>query len=285
MSKTDDYGKEADIWNAEIGNSWIENQEVLDASMAGVLDLLLERAALKPKENVLDIGCGCGISCFEAAKQVWPNGHVLGADISAPMLAHAKKRARVADLDHVHFEECDAQTYEFKPQSFDVMISRFGVMFFEDPETAFRNISSALKPGGRMCFVAWASLEKNPWFALPRAVTLRMLGVSAPLDPNAPGPMAFADMARVQTMLKSAGLQCVEATEVTVDLTPPGDAHQFATFMTQFGSASRIIRDRNGTEEDQAKIIEELARHIAPYEGADGLIIPSALNVFQAQVG
>lgn len=274
---------EAERWNATLGETWVQHQEFLDASMAGILDLLMNTAKPQPGEHVLDIGCGCGATSFEAARHVGKAGQVLGADISVPMLDHATKRAQEMCLTNVVFKACDAQIDTFAPHSFDLVLSRFGVMFFSDPEAAFRNIAKAVKPGGRVVLIAWAELDKNPWFSLPRKVGSRRFDIPPPGDQNAPGPMAFHNRDRVEGLLRGAGLQDVASTEVPHDLTPPGGADQFANFMGHFGSLASTIRDLGGSEDDVKAYVADLKAEISQYETAGRIHLPSALNVFEAR--
>ena len=137
---------QAEYWNSEPGRTWIDMESALDASMAAILDLVIARADPRPGEHVLDIGCGTGASTLRAAAAVGGGGRVLGADISGLLLARARARAREARLENASFEVCDAQVHDFPPAVFDLMLSRFGVMFFGEPVAAFRNIARALRP-------------------------------------------------------------------------------------------------------------------------------------------
>ena len=142
-----------DYWNEQSGPKWVEQQGQLDRLLATLGAVVMHRLALRPGQRVLDVGCGCGHTTLDLAGRVAPTGSVLGVDVSGPMLTRARERAR--DLPNVTFLQGDAQTHRFEPASVDAIFSRFGVMFFAEPDMAFRNFQRALKPGGRLVFVCW----------------------------------------------------------------------------------------------------------------------------------
>ena len=133
-----DNSDQAEFWTTSAGQKWVEQQEMLDAFMQPVLDGVLNRAALRLGQQVLDIGCGTGASTLQAADHVGGDGFVFGADISPTMLAHARTRA--ATVWNVAFQIADASEYAFDTAAYDHLISRFGVMFFADPVASFQNM-------------------------------------------------------------------------------------------------------------------------------------------------
>ncbi len=188
---------QADFWNSDPGRRWVRFQEGLDSIHASVTDVLLSAARPQPGERVLDVGCGAGAQTFALASAVGPDGAVTGIDFSAPLLERAAERRDELGVGNVTFQLGDAAVESFPTGTFDLAASRFGVMFFDDPVAAFRNIAAALRPGGRIAFVAWQGQEHNPWFALPHRLAVERLGEGAPSLPDAPGPMAFRDADRV----------------------------------------------------------------------------------------
>ncbi|MEO0371871.1 MAG: methyltransferase domain-containing protein [Pseudomonadota bacterium] len=269
---------QADFWSKKPGQVWSENDVAMDATLAPVLDHLLEAAALQSGERVLDIGCGTGLSTVRAGRLA---GHVTGVDIADQMLV--KARAAAEGQSNVDFLCADAQVHAFGDDVFDAVISRFGVMFFADPPAAFANIARAVKPGGRMVFMTWASGPQNPWFAVPRAVATDRLGEMEPTPPNAPGPMGLADENYTFDVFAKAGLSDVTITSVSMHLTPPGTAHWMGEFSLILGPASRIFSDLEGTEEDAAAIVEGVSERFKDCETEDGLRIPAVLNRIQVQ--
>jgi len=139
-----------DAWNGESGLRWIADPDRRDGVLQPVADALLEAAQLQGGERVLDVGCGCGATTLAAARAIAPNGEVVGADLSEPMIDVARRRAADAGVDNVAFVQADAQTHDFGAPTFDVVMSRFGTMFFADPAAAFANIASSMGPGGRL---------------------------------------------------------------------------------------------------------------------------------------
>ena len=165
---------------------------------------LLNAARPEAGDAVLDVGCGTGASTLKVAGRV-ADGSVVGVDISRPLLDRARSRAEAAEIDNASFLLADAQTHRFPAGGFDVLISRLGMMFFEDPVAAFRNLGRALRPGGRIAFVAWAGVKDNPWFHVPRDAAVSRLGAAPSADPSAPGPLAFQDAGRVARLMAAAG--------------------------------------------------------------------------------
>src|SRR5206468_8372770 len=135
-------------WNETAGPKWTAFQQVLDEQLGALGRRAMDRAGVARRERAIDVGCGCGDTTIELGRRVGPQGTVVGIDLSAPMLERAATQARAAQLANVRFENADAQTHRFAPGQCDLVFSRFGVMFFADPVTAFMNLCVALRPGG-----------------------------------------------------------------------------------------------------------------------------------------
>ena len=274
---------QAQYWSQGPGRKWVQQREALDALMAPVLDLVLERAALKPGAQVLDIGCGTGTSTIEIAHRIAPEGRVVAVDIAASLLDEARSRAN--GVPGAHFILADAQTHAFEPGVFDVALSRFGVMFFSDPAQAFRNIASGLKPGRPLIFAAWCGVADNPWFAIPAQVATDRLGSVPPTDPRAPGPMAFQDRDYVAGLLADAGLRDISVKREDVFLTPGGTAADVAALSTRIGPATRVIKEHNATREDIAAIQDTVRAELAAFETPEGVRVPAAIQLCTARAG
>jgi SAM-dependent methyltransferase len=200
--------QQIEYWNGPVGERWAGLQEQIDLHLAEITGALLRFAAPRAGERVLDVGCGCGTTTLLLALKAEAEGAAAGIDISVPMLNVARARAMAQNADVV-FVEADASGYEFQPV-FDLVFSRFGIMFFADPAAAFGNLRMALTPGGRMVFVCWRTFEENRWAWEAMQAALPLLPPQEPGDPDAPGPFAFADGARLRRILESAGFARVE---------------------------------------------------------------------------
>jgi len=177
-------------WNGQSGERWVAYQTRLDAMMAVFGQAAIEAAAPATGERVLDIGCGAG-------------GHVLGVDISEPLIGRA--RALAPQDTPVLFQVADASSTELPEGAFDILFSRFGVMFFDDPTAAFAHMRRALKPGGRVAFVCWRGMAENDWVRLPMGAMQGILPPMMPPGPEATGPFSFGDQGRVARILTVAG--------------------------------------------------------------------------------
>lgn len=275
--------EQAEYWNTLMAAKWVANQAAIDARFGPLTDLFVERAAPAPGERVIDVGCGTGASLLAIAERVAPDGAALGIDFSEPMLSRADERVRAAGHSHVMLRLVDAQTHPFDQETFDLVASRFGVMFFADPVAAFANLKRALKPGGRLAFVAWTELDANPWFALPLAVGIRHLGEPEPKPPRAPGPFAFSEPSYVAEILTAAGFAGVDI-ERAEGVIPGGrSADEEAAFACYMGPVARLIRERAPDDEAVvARIAEGVAERFRAFETADGVRLPAVVNAVSA---
>jgi len=190
-------------WNGHSGEHWVANQARLDAMLAVFGQAAIESAAPATGERVLDVGCGAGASSLALAALVGAGGQVLGVDISEPLIgrAHALAPRDTPAL----FRVADASRAELPEGAFDILFSRFGVMFFDDPTGAFAHMRRALRPGGRVAFVCWRGAAENDWVRLPMGAIKGIIPPTAPPDPEAPGPFSFSDRGRVARILTAAG--------------------------------------------------------------------------------
>ena len=210
-----------------------------------------------------------------------PDGSVTGADISEPLVDFARSRAAEGGLSNVEFLVADAQTGELGGP-YDLALSRFGVMFFADTGAAFANIRAALAPGGRFVFVAWDGPSMNPLFRLPAEAVVRHVGPPAvPPDPDAPGPMRFANSARVVTWLEAAGFHDVSVATRALRLGFPGRAADVAAFAMRVGPAVRLLEEKNATDR-AAEVAETLVELVRQWEAGDETLIPASVHVFSA---
>ena len=254
----------------------------VERRVQAVNDLLLTRSGVAAGERVLEVGCGTGAFTVPLAEAVGEHGEVLGADISAAMLASARKRLGEAGLSNVTLTEADAQTHEFEPDRFDLIASRFGVMFFADPRAAFANLLRAARPRGRLCFACWGPLEANCHWLIPYEVALRHLGPPAPKPPRAPGPMAFADPDYVRSFLGAAGFEAIEMHRETPDVfasTPQAEA-EHACIM---GPSGRLIDEKRPDDATRQTIRREIGDAFAAHLRDGNTRLPSTVFLVTAR--
>lgn len=257
MSETNRAQRE--YWNELMGPKWVSLSETFDRHLAEVGDLAVQTAAPQAGEAVLEIGCGAGSLAVRLAGMA---GRVLGVDISRPMLDAAEARARAAGIGNVSFQLADAQADPLPEQTFDLVFSRFGVMFFEDPAAAFANIRRAAKPSGRLAFVCWGKLADNPQWSIPMTILAARLGRPEPRPPHAPGPMAFDDPDYVRDLLTRAGWHDISITEThPVVMNEP--LEQATRTALELGPASALLRERQPSAETIAELQAEIGRAFA----------------------
>jgi SAM-dependent methyltransferase len=229
------------LWNEASGHAWVEMQATLDRMLAPFETLLIEQGLDDQTRRVLDVGCGSGSTTFAAARRLGKQqGSAVGIDISAPLLEVANQRARRESVGNAAFVNADAQTHAFEPQQFDAVISRFGVMFFDDPVAAFTNIRRAARSDARLSFVAWRSRADNPFMtAAARAAAPLLPSLPTP-DPNAPGQFALADPDRVRRILGESGWSRIDLRPIDVPTSvPKQDLFVYVTKMGPVGAALR----------------------------------------------
>ncbi|MEP3891116.1 MAG: class I SAM-dependent methyltransferase [Hellea sp.] len=260
-----DNQDQSDYWNGQAGRRWVEFSDRLDAMLLPFANQILSSANVTPDDNVLDIGCGGGALSILASQTA---KSVLGIDISKLLIALAKDRTKT--LDTVNFTLSDASKIALETHR-DLIVSRFGIMFFADPVAAFANLRRQVKDTGRMSFACWQSPMKNMWARAPLEAAMPFLNhPPTPPKPHAPGPFAFADANYVTEILTKAGWHNIGLTDWTGDIRLPGrDAAEVASFMMEMGPLSRIMKEQNlDMEPVHAALIERLSEKAS----ADGSI-------------
>ena len=264
---------QADFWNTLGAERWIRQQRVYDGLFGRHGDAAFDAADLRDGDAVFDVGCGCGTTTLDIGKRVAPRGRVLGVDISAPMLAVARRNATASGTANVQFEVADAQSRTFA-SDFDAVVSRLGIMFFDDPAAAFGNLRRALGRGGRFAAVCWRSPAENPWITLPQTATRAFLPLPAPADPHAPGPFSLADRDRLVGLLSSAGFRSPEVSALDLPLQVGAHAGEAARVMVELGPVGRAL---DGASEDvRRRATDGIAALLGPYETSAGVRVPSA---------
>ena len=269
----------AEFWNTRGGQQWVREKDRYDTMLAPCGRRLLEAAALQEGQRVLDVGCGNGASALEAAARVGTGGSVVGVDLSGPMLETARRRASELGLSAT-FVQGDAQTIAFDA-SFDAVISRFGVMFFDDPARAFSNLAGALRPGGRMSFVCWQEMLANEWLSVPIMAAVGVVGMPDPPAAGAPGPFALSDPDRIRAVLDGAGLAEVEIDAAADRLVTGVDPDDMVSLMVADEMGRRLFEGR--TPETVSEALAAVRRALEPHSGAEGVALGSAYWVVTAR--
>ncbi len=270
--------EQIDYWNGEAGDKWVSFSAQLDAMLKPFADTILETAKITSNDDILDIGCGAGALSLMAAQK---GQSVTGIDISSPLIGLAQKRA--AEIPNTSFQIGDAQTMALS-QKFDLAISRFGVMFFDDPVTAFTHIRHQMKPSGRLVFACWQSPMKNLWARAPFEAAIPYLKEPpSPPQPHTPGPFGLADREHIKTILESSAWSSVQITEWSGDIQLPGqDISESAAFMMQMGPLSRILKEQ---DVDTSLIHQSLLAIMEDFRDQDGFIkMPASAWIVSASI-
>ena len=257
-------------WNEVAGPVWVERQDALDRMIGGFGEQAMDRARFAPGERVLDVGCGTGQTTVEIARRVAPNGRVVGVDISKPMLGSARRRPTAPGAVAIDFREADAQVAPIERAAFDVVFSRFGVMFFADPVAAFTNLRGALRPTGRLAYLCWQPLPRNPWVAGPMQAIGAVLPLPAPPPPGTPGPFSMGDPNRVKEILGGAGFRDIELEGIEGDL-DVGDGRIESTveFLMKIGPCATLLK---GAPPETAETVRSTLRTYFEGVAVDGKV-------------
>lgn len=228
------------LWNGPAGEAWVESQALLDDLFKPFEDYLADSIAKRSARQVLDIGCGTGSTTLAAARRLPPNGRCVGLDLSEPMISTARTRAERAGSS-AHFICGDAQTYGFEPAAFDQLISRFGVMFFDDPVRAFANLRGAAAPGAELRAITWRSAAENPFMTTAERAAAPYLSNLPARRPDGPGQFAFADPERVRSILEPSGWVQIDIQALDVPCGLPESA--LMQYLSRHGPVGLAIRE------------------------------------------
>ncbi|MEM6851106.1 MAG: class I SAM-dependent methyltransferase [Pseudomonadota bacterium] len=225
-------------WSEQAGRRWVEVQNIIEGMIRPLSDALFEAAAPAPGMRILDVGCGTGETTASLAQRVGPNGATHGIDISSDMLAAAQKKAEGAGVA-VTFHEGDAQSFAFEPLVYDLIFSRFGVMFFEDADAAFANLARATKAGGRFTALVWRSAEEIPFMTAGERAAAPLLPDLAPRTDDAAGQFGFANAERVAGILERSGWRNPAA--IALDEVCSLSKADLPTYVGALGPVGRIM--------------------------------------------
>jgi SAM-dependent methyltransferase len=275
---------QAEAWNGDEGRYWVEHRDRHEAMQRRFTAHLLEAADIPEDGSVLDIGCGCGATTRAAANRA-VQGQVLGVDLSGPMLEEARRLAAEEGLKRVRFEQADAQTYPFPGGAFDVVLSRFGVMFFADPQEAFANIARSLRPGGRLAFLCWRSVGENEFLTVPFGAIARHVPLPDLGGPEDPGPFSLADPDRIRQLLGGAGFRAITARPVSEPMWIGADVDDVVTYQLGTPMARSMLASVADEETNQKMVeaVDALREALARHQGPDGIELGGAAWLVTAE--
>jgi SAM-dependent methyltransferase len=267
-------------WNGPGGQHWADRQQAQDTLLAPVTDILIDRAKAKTGERIVDVGCGCGDSSIALSQKVGPTGHVTGIDISAPMLAVARQRVAAGAL--VDFLLADATVYPFVSGSFDLLVSRFGVMFFAEPAASFANLRGALRSSGRLTFACWREPRDNPFFMAPLQAVYKHAPKLPQLGPDDPGPFSFASKARVHRILGEAGFSGIEMEpcNLALDLAVGRGLDAAVEGALEIGPAARALAEQ--PPDVRAAAANSIREALATFVSGQKVLLPASIWVVTA---
>jgi SAM-dependent methyltransferase len=252
-----------------------------DILLRPVADILIDRAKPQAGERVIDVGCGSGATTIAFAQKVAPSGHAFGIDVSGPMLARA--RASAPKELPVDFVLADATVYPFDPASFDLLASRFGVMFFADPVLSFSNMHRALRPSGRLAFACWREPRENPWMMTPLQAVYKHVAKLPPQGPEDPGPFAFASEERVRRILGAAGFTgiAMEACPLSLDIAIGRGLDAAVQGALEIGPTSRALEGQPA--DVRAAATNSIREILAPLAKGNAVALPGSIWIVTAR--
>ena len=261
-----------EFWNGETGRNWVAYDALMEAMLQPIGEAVLDTLHFEPHARALDIGCGCGHPTLSLATRIGSGGSVTGVDISAPMLAVAQEltATSAAGRAKVEFLEGDAQVHPFEPATFEHVFSRFGVMFFDDPVAAFRNIHRALTASGTLAFCCWQSRTVNPFMTVPAQAALELLPPPPEMPPQAPGPFAFAEPDYVHFILSQSGFSDISVMPLSHDLVFGAGLplSEIVEHLVKIGPIAQMVRE--APDVLQQPVRERVATALTPFFTEDG---------------
>jgi SAM-dependent methyltransferase len=280
MNGTHDTQREQTaLWNGPAGRAWVDAQHVLDRLFAPFTDLLVEAVRAASARSVLDVGCGTGSTTIAIARSLEGTGHCLGVDISEPMITRARARAE-RERAPAEFVIADAQVHGFEPASVDMIVSRFGVMFFGDPVQAFANLRRAAREGAQLRLIAWRSAAENPFMTTAERAAAPMLPDLLPRRPDGPGQFAFADRDRVHAILNHGGWSGIDIRPIDVGCSLL--EQDLSRYVTRLGPVGLLLQDAD--DDTRARVAESIRSAYDPYVHGDEVRFTAACWMINASL-
>lgn len=245
--------EQAKLWNGPAGHVWVEMQELLDQMFKPFELLLVDAVSAGSPRRVLDVGCGTGGTTLAVARRLGTEGRCVGIDISQPMIAAARARTE-RERTPADFICANPQAHPFEPASFDLIISRFGVMFFDDATRAFANLRHATADNGGLRFIAWRSSAENPFMTTAERAAAPLLPNLPTRRPGAPGQFAFADSHHIHTILEESGWGGIDIQPIDVACTLP--ENELVRYVTRLGPVGLMLQQAD--DRTRARVIDTI---------------------------
>jgi len=271
------FSEYVEFWNDTLADKFDRFREILMNGLSYHSRVPLENMAVEPGSKIIDVGCGWGDTAIELARKTGRDGRVLGLDCDEQFLETARREAEAAGVSNVRFLTADVERHPFEPE-FDLCFSRFGMMFFENPVAAMRNIRTALRPGGELKFIVWRTIDDNPWLGMGKQIVLQYL--DPPGDDArtcGPGPFSMSNPEQVSKQLEIAGFEDMEFERNDGPVTVGESVRNAVNFQLALGPAGEIVREAGEQAEQQRDRIEAaLSEAFEPYETDQGIVMPSS---------
>lgn len=271
--------EQARLWNGIAGQAWVDEQALLDRVLAPFQELLVAEVQASPARRVLDVGCGTGSTTVAVARLLGEGGRCTGIDVSEPMIAAARARGE-RERAPASFVCADVQGYAFDAGSFDMIISRFGVMFFADPVRAFANLRRAAADGAGLRFVAWRGMEENPFMTTAERAAAPLLPGLPARQPDAPGPFAFADARRVTRILQESGWGAIDIQPIDIPCALP--EKDLDRYLSRFGPVSLALGEVD--EPTRARVLRTVRAAFDPFVHGEEVRYTAACWMVGAQI-
>jgi ubiquinone/menaquinone biosynthesis C-methylase UbiE len=272
------------FWNEILVPKFIRYKHVLVGGLTKHSDAIFPKLEVNEGERVMDGGAGFGDTAIMLAKRVGPDGHVIAIDCCDAFLDYGRRDAAAQGIANIDFIEADIQVQPFAPNS-DLVFSRFGTMFFENPVAAMRNMRRALKPGGRFTMIVWRRIEDNPWLGAAKAIALKHLPQpGADARTCGPGPFSMADEEVVAAQMRAAGYADVAFERVDAPVRMGDSIEDAIGFQLALGPAGEVYREAG--DDAAAKhdaLVADLTRLLEPHVSDDGVYMASSSWVVSAR--
>lgn len=270
-TRLDEGDGQAKLWNGAGGRTWVEAEALIDQLLRPIEQALVAAAAARRPRRLLDVGCGTGGTTIAAAQALGADSECVGIDVSAPMIEAARDRTR-RDGVAADFIQADAETFAFAPEDFEMIVSRFGIMFFADPVRAFANLAHASAPGAALHLIAWRSPQENPFMTLAERTAADLLPDLERRPPTGPGQFAFADDVEVRRILEQAGWTAIDIVPADFACAVP-DA-EFDFYITRLGPVGRALETAD--EPVRRQVARAVRPAFAPYLDGDAMRFTAA---------